>query len=361
MLRRRLRRRVPPDVLRGRRRLRPRQSAEAVRRSRAMHDATARACAAARRADAPAETGAGDYTAGGLYAPGVADSAPTTSPDVDRDAASPCRATSRARATATARRTPCSGKNYHVLRQPRRATSSAASPRTTAQKFHGRRTSNLEVYDMYAFTAAHKTLPLPSFARVTNLDNGKRRGARQRPRPVPRRPRHRPELRRGGASSASPHAAPAGRSARADPGRADAPRAAPSPRTASARRRRRDRRSRRSAAAGPLAPACASLACRSRSFGDTRQCASAWPQRLRRRRRRRGATVESRRNVRGDRDLCARARPARVRRRDRRRPTRRRAGRPCALRVGPAQAAQAAELAARIAGLGFGQPQRVRD
>src|SRR5690606_37278165 len=28
-------------------------------------------------------------------------------------------------------------------------------------------------YDMYAFTAAHKTLPLPSFARVTNLDNGK--------------------------------------------------------------------------------------------------------------------------------------------------------------------------------------------
>nr|MBA2237730.1 septal ring lytic transglycosylase RlpA family protein [Lysobacter sp.] len=40
-------------------------------------------------------------------------------------------------------------------------------------KFHGRRTSNLEVYDMNAFTAAHKTLPLPSFARVTNLDNGK--------------------------------------------------------------------------------------------------------------------------------------------------------------------------------------------
>ena len=40
-------------------------------------------------------------------------------------------------------------------------------------KFHGRRTSNLEVYDMYAFTAAHKTLPLPSFARVTNLANGR--------------------------------------------------------------------------------------------------------------------------------------------------------------------------------------------
>jgi rare lipoprotein A len=40
-------------------------------------------------------------------------------------------------------------------------------------KFHGRRTSSLEVYDMYAFSAAHKTLPLPSYARVTNLANGK--------------------------------------------------------------------------------------------------------------------------------------------------------------------------------------------
>ena len=39
-------------------------------------------------------------------------------------------------------------------------------------KFHGRLTSNHEVYDMYAFTAAHRTLPLPSFALVTNVQNG---------------------------------------------------------------------------------------------------------------------------------------------------------------------------------------------
>ena len=39
------------------------------------------------------------------------------------------------------------------------------------KKFHGRRTSNGEVYDMYAMTAAHKTLPIPSYVRVTNLDN----------------------------------------------------------------------------------------------------------------------------------------------------------------------------------------------
>lgn len=41
-------------------------------------------------------------------------------------------------------------------------------------KFHGRRTSSGEAYDMLALTAAHKTLPIPSYATVTNLDNGRR-------------------------------------------------------------------------------------------------------------------------------------------------------------------------------------------
>ncbi|UJX26727.1 septal ring lytic transglycosylase RlpA family protein [Pseudoalteromonas sp. CF6-2] len=41
------------------------------------------------------------------------------------------------------------------------------------RKFHNYHTSNGEIYDMFAMSAAHKTLPLPSFARVTNLDNGK--------------------------------------------------------------------------------------------------------------------------------------------------------------------------------------------
>ncbi|GGF56018.1 septal ring lytic transglycosylase RlpA family protein [Alteromonas lipolytica] len=39
------------------------------------------------------------------------------------------------------------------------------------QKFHGHITSNGEVYDMFGMTAAHKTLPLPSYVKVTNLDN----------------------------------------------------------------------------------------------------------------------------------------------------------------------------------------------
>ncbi|MEX0614337.1 MAG: septal ring lytic transglycosylase RlpA family protein [Methylophaga sp.] len=42
------------------------------------------------------------------------------------------------------------------------------------KKFQGRRTSSGEPYDMYKMTAAHKTLPLPSYAEVTNLDNGRK-------------------------------------------------------------------------------------------------------------------------------------------------------------------------------------------
>ncbi len=40
-------------------------------------------------------------------------------------------------------------------------------------KFHGYMTSNFEKYDMYAYTAANKTLPLPCYVTVTNLENGK--------------------------------------------------------------------------------------------------------------------------------------------------------------------------------------------
>lgn len=41
------------------------------------------------------------------------------------------------------------------------------------KKFHGQKTSSGERYDMYRMTAAHPTLPIPSYARVTNLSNGK--------------------------------------------------------------------------------------------------------------------------------------------------------------------------------------------
>lgn len=113
----------------------------------------------------------GDYKAGGLYAPHIPDTTPDHVPDVD------CIAeplvTSEPR-SAIGNRSPYSvlGKKYEVMQRVdgyvERGTASYYG-----SKFHGRRTSNQEVYDMYAFTAAHKTLPLPSFARVTNLDNGK--------------------------------------------------------------------------------------------------------------------------------------------------------------------------------------------
>ena len=41
------------------------------------------------------------------------------------------------------------------------------------KRFHGQKTSSGEPYDMYKMTAAHPTLPIPSYARVTNLANGR--------------------------------------------------------------------------------------------------------------------------------------------------------------------------------------------
>lgn len=41
------------------------------------------------------------------------------------------------------------------------------------EKFHGHRTSNGEIYDMYQVSAAHRSLPIPSYVRVTNLDNAR--------------------------------------------------------------------------------------------------------------------------------------------------------------------------------------------
>ena len=41
------------------------------------------------------------------------------------------------------------------------------------KRYHGKNTSSGETYDMYAMTAAHPTLPIPSYARVTNVGNGR--------------------------------------------------------------------------------------------------------------------------------------------------------------------------------------------
>jgi len=64
------------------------------------------------------------------------------------------------------------GKNYTVM-----PSGSGYRERGVAswygKKFHGRLTSNREPYDMYAMTAAHKTLPLPTYVKVRNLSNSR--------------------------------------------------------------------------------------------------------------------------------------------------------------------------------------------
>ncbi len=64
------------------------------------------------------------------------------------------------------------GKRYYV-----KSTSQGYVERGIASwyggKFHGRRTSSGETYDMYGMTAAHTSLPLPTYVQVTNLANGR--------------------------------------------------------------------------------------------------------------------------------------------------------------------------------------------
>jgi rare lipoprotein A len=64
------------------------------------------------------------------------------------------------------------GQRYHVLPDSAGYAEQGVAS-WYGREFHGRRTSSGEVYDMYAMTAAHKTLPLPTDARVTNLTTGK--------------------------------------------------------------------------------------------------------------------------------------------------------------------------------------------
>ncbi len=64
------------------------------------------------------------------------------------------------------------GVTYHVLSSAK-GYDKVGIASWYGAKFHGYRTSSGEPYDMYRFTAAHRTLPLPTYARVTNLENGK--------------------------------------------------------------------------------------------------------------------------------------------------------------------------------------------
>ena len=62
------------------------------------------------------------------------------------------------------------GKTYFVLPSGKDYSEEGVAS-WYGTKFHGRKTSNGEIYDMYAMTAAHKSLPIPCYVRVTNLEN----------------------------------------------------------------------------------------------------------------------------------------------------------------------------------------------
>lgn len=64
------------------------------------------------------------------------------------------------------------GKTYHLI-EDESSYRERGNASWYGKKFNGYNTSNGERYDMYAMTGAHKTLPIPSYVRVTNLDNGK--------------------------------------------------------------------------------------------------------------------------------------------------------------------------------------------
>ncbi|MFY2762889.1 septal ring lytic transglycosylase RlpA family protein [Arenimonas sp. MALMAid1274] len=112
-----------------------------------------------------------DYTPGGLYAPGVPDSAPQHALDIS---GIPEPVPRPEPASRFGNRTPYTvlGKSYRVLPSAEGYVERGVAS-WYGQKFHGRHTSSREVYDMCSFSAAHKTLPLPSYVRVTNLDNGR--------------------------------------------------------------------------------------------------------------------------------------------------------------------------------------------
>lgn len=120
-------------------------------------------------AGSPATTGSGSGSGGGYYQ----NDGPPDDENVDIDAIG----------DAVPRNEPPSrygnptsyealGKTYYVMPSAAGFTQTGRAS-WYGRQFHGRRTSSGEPYNMFAMTAAHKRLPVPSYVRVTNLNSGK--------------------------------------------------------------------------------------------------------------------------------------------------------------------------------------------
>lgn len=107
----------------------------------------------------------------GCAAPGSGDGAPARPPDVTGVPDAVPRAEPRSR-----RGNPpvyeVMGRRYYVMNDALGYRERGVAS-WYGTKFHGRLTSSGEPYDMYAMTAAHKTLPLPAYVRVTHVENGR--------------------------------------------------------------------------------------------------------------------------------------------------------------------------------------------
>lgn len=64
------------------------------------------------------------------------------------------------------------GESYNVMKNGKGFVETGKAS-WYGEKFHGYETSNGEPYDMYSMSGAHKTLPLPTYAKITNVDNNK--------------------------------------------------------------------------------------------------------------------------------------------------------------------------------------------
>ena len=100
------------------------------------------------------------------------DSAPAKAPDVSQIPDAVPKHESRSK-YGNPRQYEVFGKNYYTMDSAEGYREKGIAS-WYGTKFHGRRTSSGEIYDMYAMTAAHKTLPLPTYVEVTNLENGRK-------------------------------------------------------------------------------------------------------------------------------------------------------------------------------------------
>jgi len=111
-----------------------------------------------------------NYTAGGLYAPGISDASPLGDLDINQLQEPTPRNEPKSK---YGNRSP-----YKVLNKKYTVLDSANGYKERGisswygTKFHGRKTSSQEIYDMCQFSAAHKSLPIPSYVKVTRLDTG---------------------------------------------------------------------------------------------------------------------------------------------------------------------------------------------